>query len=68
MPYSSARRILVRKKTKAYFAVKRRGWNSKEAPILVAIVESYDAAIEVAERYNDPFIGRKPFYATVHHG
>lgn len=53
---------------KAYFAVKRRGQSAKQAPALVAIVESYDAAIELADRRNQSVVNRKPFYATVHHG
>lgn len=53
---------------KAYFAVKRRSLEAKCAPTLVAIVQSYDDAIELADRRNQSEVNRKPFFATVHHG
>ena len=50
---------------KAYFAVKRRGQDAKHAPTLVAFVESYDSAIELADRKNVRNKS-KDYFATVH--
>lgn len=50
---------------KAYFAVKRKSQDAKHAPALVAFVESYDDAIELADRKNRSN-KEAPFYATVH--
>lgn len=53
---------------RAFFAVKRRSQDAKCAPTLVAIVQSYDDAIELADRRNQREVNRQPFFATVHHG
>lgn len=54
----------------AYFAVKARSTNApKCAPVLVALVESYDDAIRVAESKNQQQPnGAMEHYASVHHG
>jgi len=50
--------------TKAYFAVKCKSMNDKYAPTLVAFVESYDAAIKLANHKNH---GEQAlFYPTIH--
>lgn len=56
------------RKGKAYFAVKRRSQSAKVAPTLVAIVESYDDAIELADRRNQQSKQSDAFFATLHHG
>lgn len=50
----------------AYFAVKQKSNNPKVAPILVAIVESYDDAIKVAT-YKNERVKAQGFYPTIHH-
>lgn len=57
----------IRQPSKAFFAVKRRNLDAKLAPTLVAIVESYDAAIRLADRKNNS-VQTEQYYATVHHG
>ena len=50
--------------TKAHFAVKCKSMNDKYAPTLVAFVESYDAAIKLANHKNH---GEQAlFYPTIH--
>lgn len=55
-------------KGNAYFAVKKRSKNERCAPILVAIMESYDAAIKMTERRNKDNMAEQPYYASIHHG
>lgn len=57
-----------REQGKAFFAVKRRSQNAKVAPTLVAIVESYDDAVSLADRRNEQIRTQNVFYPTLHHG
>ena len=51
---------------RAYFAVKCKSLNAKQAPTLVAFVESYDAAIKLADCKNSRDTNHKRYFATVH--
>jgi hypothetical protein len=55
-------------KGSAYFAVKGRSDNAKVAPVLVAVVESYDDAMRVSELRNTRAPKGMTYYPTVHHG
>jgi hypothetical protein len=53
---------------KAFFAVKRKPDNPSLAPRLIAIAESYDDAVRIADERNQMMKDvHEPYYPTIHH-